>query len=430
MYRNSDYGTSKGLEFNLHMRRTNNIELDVKYTLAYATGTGSYANTQQNIAWTNSQVPKQAAPLDYDQRHNLIGVVDYRLGRQQGPRIGDKYPLENFGINIVSQVGSGLPYSPQNLYNEVTLAAVTPTPSAARNSAYGPWTINIDLKAEKIIQLQGYKITPYLWVKNLLDRDNVTYVYEGTGRPNTTGWLATSEGQAVRSRSSRTGLYWLERRTEIQTERTEPDELLQPADVHVRRSVLVLIERKIGIRMDTRTDFMKQKLWIGVILSLLAVAALAAPPQQRGKAPKSAASLDTDTWIDANRLLMFVTNDGSFASDLGGILGKTDGLYYPFTSLADIRFKKNDNSVVYASGLWLGAKDSVTGDILITVAEYSEENVPGPMVDGEASPDDPFYYVYKIRSDSTGDNANRDYRDWPDTLGAPVDIDRKAGADW
>ena len=102
LYRNSDYGTSKGLEFNLHMRRTNNIEMDVKYTLAYATGTGSYANTQQNIAWTNSQIPKQAAPLDFDQRHNLIGVVDYRLGRQQGPRFGDVFPLENFGINIVA----------------------------------------------------------------------------------------------------------------------------------------------------------------------------------------------------------------------------------------------------------------------------------------------------------------------------------------
>ncbi|MFQ5453656.1 MAG: TonB-dependent receptor domain-containing protein, partial [Candidatus Zixiibacteriota bacterium] len=50
LYQNSDFGTIKGVDFTMTMRRTKNISLNMKYTLAYATGTGSYANTQRNIA--------------------------------------------------------------------------------------------------------------------------------------------------------------------------------------------------------------------------------------------------------------------------------------------------------------------------------------------------------------------------------------------
>lgn len=196
LYRNSDYGNVRGMEMRLHMRRTRNIEADFKYTFSYATGTGSYSTTQQNIAWTASYIPKHSAPLDYDQRHNLVAILDYRTGKGEGPRIGNAFPLENFGINFVTQMSSGTPYSPSGVYNEVTLAAVTASPSAQRNSSYGPSTFVIDLKAEKTFSVGSYKIAPYVLVRNLLDRDNATTVYESTGRPNTTGWLNTSEGQS------------------------------------------------------------------------------------------------------------------------------------------------------------------------------------------------------------------------------------------
>jgi outer membrane receptor protein involved in Fe transport len=194
-YANSDYSNIKGLEASLTMRRNHNIQMSLKYTLSYANGTGSYANTEQNIAWTASTVPKQTAPLDYDQRHNLIGIFDYRLGAKQGPKISDVYPLENFGINFVIQAASGTPYTPEQVFNEVTLAAVAPVPAAPRNSSYGPWTLNIDMKAERSFNIGQYRITPYLWVKNLLNRKNVYVVYESTGRPNSTGWLDTPSGQ-------------------------------------------------------------------------------------------------------------------------------------------------------------------------------------------------------------------------------------------
>ncbi|MCK4302343.1 MAG: hypothetical protein KAW91_06190, partial [candidate division Zixibacteria bacterium] len=49
-------------------------------------------------------------------------------------------------------------------------------------------------KLERAFKLGNYKVTPYLWVKNLLDRKNVVNAWEGTGKANTTAWLETDAG--------------------------------------------------------------------------------------------------------------------------------------------------------------------------------------------------------------------------------------------
>lgn len=193
-YRNSDYSTIKGLETQLILSRTNNVQVDVKYSLSFASGTGSYANTQSNISWTKGNLPKQTAPLSFDQRHNIVGVFDFRTRKGEGPKWGDFFLFENFGANAVVQAGSGTPYSPQKVFNEVTLAAISPIPDGPRNSQYSPWTLNIDLKVERTFNVRAYKLSAYVWIKNLLDRDNVYSVYEGTGTPDNTGWLQTDEG--------------------------------------------------------------------------------------------------------------------------------------------------------------------------------------------------------------------------------------------
>jgi len=201
-YRNSDFGTIKGLEFHLTTRRTNQIALDFKYTLSFATGTGSYSNSQGNIAWVNANAPRQTAPLSFDQTHKFIGNFDLRYGTQEGPRLGDMYPLENFGINVLLIASSGLPYTPINVINEATILAFAPVVLDTRNSETGPWTLSIDLKAEKSFDVGNFKLAPYFWVKNLLDRDNAVQVWEGSGRPNSTGWLETPEGQTFASNNS------------------------------------------------------------------------------------------------------------------------------------------------------------------------------------------------------------------------------------
>lgn len=198
-YRNSDYGTVKGFEFRLKMKRVNNVELDANYTLQFANGTGSYTNTLRNIAWTSARAPKQTAPLDYDQRHKLTGVLTWSTRENEGPRWGKNHPLENVNLTFLVQANSGKPYSPQEVYNEVTLAAVTPEPRAPRNSSYGPWNFTIDLKLQKSFGFGAVELTPYFVVRNLLDNENVNTVYESTGQADNTSWLSTEAGQEFAS---------------------------------------------------------------------------------------------------------------------------------------------------------------------------------------------------------------------------------------
>jgi len=196
IFGNIDYGTIKGVDLELKMRRTRNISLDLKYTLSYAEGTGSYAQSRYVIAWQNPNEPmKMTAPLDYDQRHNFSAVVDVRAGKHEGPKVGDFYVLENTGVNFLVTASSGIPYTPFVVDNSVSLAAYSPIPTGPINSASLPWTFRIDMKLERVIKVGNYTITPYLWVRNLLDRDNVMAVHETTGKPDENGWLNTSSGR-------------------------------------------------------------------------------------------------------------------------------------------------------------------------------------------------------------------------------------------
>jgi len=155
---------------------------------------------------------------------------------------------------------------------------------------------------------------------------------------------------------------------------------------------------------------------------------VAAPPThvEAGLAKSlTPAEFDYMTWIDANKLLMFVTNVGSFAYDNGALLGKADGLYFP---------RGTNLTVIYAAGLWLGCK--VNGDLRVSLAEYSHTYVPGPMAGGTFQPDQPDFKVYKIswalKSSGFYDGPRPsgdpemaelwdDYRNWPVGDGAPVD---------
>ena len=211
-FANSDYGTIKGIDFELAMRRTRNLRLDLKYTLSWATGTGSYAQTQYNVAWQNPlEPPKTTAPLDYDQRHNIVGIIDFRTSKSEGPQLGNIFPIENMSANAIVQIYSGTPYTPMNLFDAATEAAVNPEPNGHINSRAIPWGFNIDLKVERKFKIGEFDVVPYVWVQNLLDRENVATVYESSGKPDVTGWLTTLDGQEfVRNTADDNGGYFYE----------------------------------------------------------------------------------------------------------------------------------------------------------------------------------------------------------------------------
>ncbi|UCD64188.1 MAG: T9SS type A sorting domain-containing protein [Candidatus Zixiibacteriota bacterium] len=160
---------------------------------------------------------------------------------------------------------------------------------------------------------------------------------------------------------------------------------------------------------------------------LLAAAALPAGDRSDRTPPSTAAAYDKDTYIDANRLLMFVTNTGSFGHQDEHTFGRQEGLYFPFRTIDDITSGLYDRTAMYAAGPWLGAIDHDTGDTLTAISEFSDDFWPGPMFDGTFDPNgdiNPDYRVYKLYADSLAGNPGGDYEDYMTYAvpqGAPVD---------
>ena len=170
---------------------------------------------------------------------------------------------------------------------------------------------------------------------------------------------------------------------------------------------------------------MKVKLLLCLLIFLLAVPLMALPPKGKRVSP-TATQIDNGQYINANRIMMFVTNHGNFARDLGGVFGYDYGTWFPYTSVAAVAGDINragKESPNYASGLWIGAVDSATSEIRICLSEYSSEYVPGPMANGTFQPDQGAYKVYHLYRDSLASNPNADYLNWPVDQGAPINED-------
>ncbi len=160
-----------------------------------------------------------------------------------------------------------------------------------------------------------------------------------------------------------------------------------------------------------------------IFLFLAGVAAMALPPSD-GVAPfqaKKPLEVDNYKYIDANKILMFVTNHGNFGRDLSGYFGCDFGTFYPYYGTEFITQGIWDKSVLYAGGLWIGGK--VNDEIRVTVSEYASEYVPGTIGGGNSN--DPIYRVYRLHKDSLAGNPNADYLEWPVDQGAPLNSEGK-----
>ena len=198
-YANIDFGTVKGFTVQYDLRRIQNTEVRIAYTLQFADGTGSGPNSQRGLTARGNI--RTLFPLDFDERHNLNAIIDYRFAdgnRYNGPRIGGKDILANFGVNLQAYAISGRPYTakirPIRFDGQGTVGAI--------NGNRLPWRVNLDLRVDKSFGLapQGKRplnLNVYFRVSNLLNRKNVIGVYPVTGSPTDDGYLATAEGQGI-----------------------------------------------------------------------------------------------------------------------------------------------------------------------------------------------------------------------------------------
>jgi hypothetical protein len=113
---NRDFGTVKGTTISYDLRRTGNIRMTAAYTLQFADGTGSDATSAAGLV--NAGLPnlRTIFPYSFDQRHAFAITMDYRYGEgsdYKGPMLGNIALFENTGLNIVTNIYSGSPYSSQ-----------------------------------------------------------------------------------------------------------------------------------------------------------------------------------------------------------------------------------------------------------------------------------------------------------------------------
>ncbi len=141
-------------------------------------------------------------------------------------------------------------------------------------------------------------------------------------------------------------------------------------------------------------------------------AAPTAPAANPVAAPNAITSFDICAPLDVNALSLSLSNFGAFAFDLSGLF--PSGLRFP---------KGSGDGVVFASGLWLGA--TVAGSPRVTVAEYSQEYVPGSALFGlPESPELAQLKVYTLKrtypTAAERDAALDSYNNNAVSRGAPV----------
>ncbi len=200
---NTDFGTIKGFQLSLDVRRLGYFSIRTDYTYSISEGTGSSTSSSFTAAFRNvtGEIPKVIALLNFDQRHT--GVVNLNFNVPKG-KMG---LFELTTANMLMTFNSGRPYTPLESQNILAGSTNYGDTKGYVNSATGPANFRVDLRIEKPFAYKNLTIVPYVWIENVFDTDNPVSVYQSSGDPYTTGWLNTIEGQKVAASAKNPAAY-------------------------------------------------------------------------------------------------------------------------------------------------------------------------------------------------------------------------------
>lgn len=212
MYDNIDFSTVKGISAAFDFRRTGGSRINLNYTLQFAEGSGSNANSGANLAQSGQPNLRVLQPLDFDQRHSFVATYDYRFGAKKdykGPTFKTKKGktvqiLEEVGFNLQMTMGSGTPYTRWGSPTSINGGGRS-TIVGQINGSSKPWAFRANLRVDKNIPLTFGKedsdnrktgnLNVYLQVLNLLNTKNILGVYNFTGSPDDDGYLESVQAQ-------------------------------------------------------------------------------------------------------------------------------------------------------------------------------------------------------------------------------------------
>ncbi len=182
---NADYGSVKGIDLALEKLPSDGyLSASASYSYMVARGNGSDAYDPYYTYITSPEThdePITEYPLDFDQRHTVTGVLDYRVPADWSSNfLGLSLPGA-WGLNVVGRYGSGLPYTPIDSDG---------SPLGERNEGRLPANYRVDLRFNKDFPFSDGKqnLSFFVEVDNLFNRRNIVNVYALTGQPDDDGF--------------------------------------------------------------------------------------------------------------------------------------------------------------------------------------------------------------------------------------------------
>ncbi|MDR1346314.1 MAG: TonB-dependent receptor [Bacteroidales bacterium] len=224
-YDNLDFGTVQGITLGYTLQKTKGIALNVGYSIQFAKGTGSSAESQKSIVASGQPNLRTLTNLSFDQRHSLTATISYEFGtgtEYTGPtskkgkvdKEGNTLTketrwLENVGIYLTLGARSGMPYSRSSKPYSTYVSGTNSQLTGSLNGSFKPWQFQCDLHIEKGFNLvfnskkvekekaaaKRGMLTVYLDITNLLNLKNIVNVYSYTGSPEDDGYLSAEQYQ-------------------------------------------------------------------------------------------------------------------------------------------------------------------------------------------------------------------------------------------
>jgi hypothetical protein len=176
LYRNSDYGRSRGIEVSLRKRRGRYASGGLNYTYSIATGKSSDPNALRElyIGGATGEVEIQEGFLWWNKPHRMTAIFDYRVNEHRGPKVFGITTPGHWGFNLYYVLSSGRSYTPVD---------ETSTPVGEDYSRNGPVEQNLNLKVRKWILWGNRRIEMTLQGWNVFDWSRPKSVDPMTGQP-------------------------------------------------------------------------------------------------------------------------------------------------------------------------------------------------------------------------------------------------------
>ncbi|MBN1781148.1 TonB-dependent receptor [bacterium] len=165
IYENKDYANVYGLTLNVEKRFADHYGAGLSYSFQVAEGTYSNPNDAYNAIQNENEPRLTLIPLNWDQRHTLMGNVT--LG------------VRGWIVTFQGKYQTGRPYTPS--FTRGAQVGGSNYIGYRDNSANLPTVKSLDILLHKRFRIDSFRFGLFVTLYNALDQSGETYVYTDTG---------------------------------------------------------------------------------------------------------------------------------------------------------------------------------------------------------------------------------------------------------